>query len=159
MKFNPFKDFQFDQIQGGSRKILTAHCACWNADLNLTLVTGRTKGFIFQIINSLIESLIESIKKTKSWKIIALSQSEARKQSSRQPPLNCLSWGRLGTKRERRRPWKMAESLNDWGKQDLTSLYLIFDQFICNIYCSVFPLDVFFNWRVSECTFKPRMEI
>ena len=47
----------------------------------------------------------------------------------------------------------MAESLNDRGKQDLTSLYLIFDQFICNIYCSVFPLDVFFNWRVSECTF------
>ena len=63
MKFNPFKDFQSDQIQRGSRKILTAHCACWNADLNLTLVTGRTKGFIFQIINSLIESLIESIKK------------------------------------------------------------------------------------------------
>ena len=63
MKFNPFKDFQSDQIQGGSRKILTAHCACWSADLNLTLVTGRTKGFIFQIINSLIESLIELIKK------------------------------------------------------------------------------------------------
>ena len=152
MKFNPFKDFQSDQIQGGSRKILTAHCACRNADLNLTLVTGRTKGFIFQIINSLID-------KKKSWKIIALSQSEARKQSSRQPPLNCLSWGRLGTKRERRRPWKMAESLNDWGKQDLTSLYLIFEQFICNIYCSVFRLDVFFKWTASECAFKPRMEI
>ena len=27
-----------------------------NADLNLTLVTGTTNGFIFQIINSLIES-------------------------------------------------------------------------------------------------------
>ena len=68
MKFNLFKDFQADQIQGGSRKIPTAHCACWNADLNLTLVTGRTKGFIFQIINSLIESLIESIKKLRPGK-------------------------------------------------------------------------------------------
>ena len=27
-----------------------------NADLNLTLVAGTTNGFIFQIINSLIES-------------------------------------------------------------------------------------------------------
>ena len=28
----------------------------YNADLNLTLVRGTTNGFIFQIINSLIES-------------------------------------------------------------------------------------------------------
>ena len=56
MKFNPFKDFQSDQIQRSSRKIFTAHYACRNADLNLTLVTGTTNGFDFQIINSLIES-------------------------------------------------------------------------------------------------------
>ena len=56
MKFNPFKDFESDQIQRSSRKIFTAKYACRNADLNLTLVTGTTNGFIFQIINSLIES-------------------------------------------------------------------------------------------------------
>ena len=53
-KFNPFKDFQSDQIQRSSRKIFTAHYACKNADLNLTPVTGTTKGLIFQIINLLI---------------------------------------------------------------------------------------------------------
>ena len=56
MKLNPFKDFQSDQIQGSSRKIFTAHYTCRNAALNLTPVTGTTNGFIFQIINSLIES-------------------------------------------------------------------------------------------------------
>ena len=56
MKLNPFKDFQSDQIQRSSRKIFTAHYACRNAHLNLTLVTGTTNGFIIQIINSLIES-------------------------------------------------------------------------------------------------------
>ena len=56
MKLNPFKDFQSDQIQRSSRKIFTAHYACRNAALNLTPVTGTTSGFIFQIINSLIES-------------------------------------------------------------------------------------------------------
>ena len=55
-KINPFKDFQTDQIQRSSRKIVTAHYACRNAALNLTPVTGTTNGFIFQIINSLIES-------------------------------------------------------------------------------------------------------
>ena len=55
-KLNPFKDFQSDQIQRSSRKIFTAHDACRNAALNLTPVTGTTNGFIFQIINSLIES-------------------------------------------------------------------------------------------------------
>ena len=54
--FNPFKDFQSDQIQRSSLKIFTAHYACRNSDLNLTLVTGTTNGFIFQIINSLMES-------------------------------------------------------------------------------------------------------
>ena len=54
--FNSFKDFQSDQIQTTSRKLFTAHFACSNSDLNLTLVTGTTNGFIFQIINSLIES-------------------------------------------------------------------------------------------------------
>ena len=55
-KLNPFKDFQSDQTQRSSRKIFTAHYACRNAALNLTPVTGTTNGFIFQIINSLIES-------------------------------------------------------------------------------------------------------
>ena len=50
--FNSFKDFQSDQMQTSSRKLFTAHS---NFDLNLTLVTGTTNGFIFQIINSLIE--------------------------------------------------------------------------------------------------------
>ena len=54
--FNSFKDFQSDQIQTSSRKLFTAHYACSNSDLNLTLVTGTANGFIFQIINSLIES-------------------------------------------------------------------------------------------------------
>ena len=49
MKFNPFKDFQSDQIQRSSRRIFTALYACSNADLNLTLVTGTTNGLIFQI--------------------------------------------------------------------------------------------------------------
>ena len=53
---NPFKDFQSDQIQRSSRKIFTAQYACRNAALNLTPVTGTTNGFIFQIINSLVES-------------------------------------------------------------------------------------------------------
>ena len=54
-KLNPFKDFQSEQIRRSSRKIFTAHYACRNAALNLTPVTGTTNGFIFQIINSLIE--------------------------------------------------------------------------------------------------------
>ena len=55
-KFNPFKDFQSDQMQGSSHKIFTTHCAYRNAELNLTIVTGTINGFIFQIFNSLIES-------------------------------------------------------------------------------------------------------
>ena len=54
--FNSFKDFQSDQIQTSSRKLFTAHFACSNSDLNLTLVTGTTNRLIFQIIGSLIES-------------------------------------------------------------------------------------------------------
>ena len=50
------QSFQTDQIQISSRKIFTAHYACRNADFNFTLVMGTTKGFIFQIINSLMES-------------------------------------------------------------------------------------------------------
>ena len=38
-QFYPLKDFQSDQIQRSSSKIFTAHNACRNADLNLTLVT------------------------------------------------------------------------------------------------------------------------
>ena len=55
-KLNPFKDFQSYQIQRSSRKMFTAHYACRNAALNLTPVTGTTNRFIFEIINSLIES-------------------------------------------------------------------------------------------------------
>ena len=47
-KFNPFKDFQADQIQRSFCKILTAHYACRNADLNLTLVMGTANGCIFK---------------------------------------------------------------------------------------------------------------
>ena len=54
--FNSFKDFQSDQIQTSSRKLFTAHYACSNSDLNLTLIMGTTNEFIFEIINSLIES-------------------------------------------------------------------------------------------------------
>ena len=54
-QFYPFKDFQSNQIQGSARKIFTAHYACRDADMNLTPVTGTTNGFIFQMINSLIE--------------------------------------------------------------------------------------------------------
>ena len=46
--FNSFKDFQSDKIQTSSRKLFSAHYACRNSDLNLTLVTGTTNGFIFQ---------------------------------------------------------------------------------------------------------------
>ena len=52
-KFYPFKDFQSDQVQRTCRKIFTAHYACRNADLNLTLVTGAANRFIFHIISSL----------------------------------------------------------------------------------------------------------
>ena len=55
-KFNPFKDFQSDQIQRSSRKIFIAHYTCRNADLNLTLVMRWANGFVFQKINSLMES-------------------------------------------------------------------------------------------------------
>ena len=51
-----FKDFQSDQIQRSSRQILTPHYAWRNAHLNLTLVTGTTTGFIFQMVTSLTES-------------------------------------------------------------------------------------------------------
>ena len=54
-QFYLFNDFQSDQIQRSYRKIFTAYYECRNADLNLTPNTGTTNGFIFQIINSLIE--------------------------------------------------------------------------------------------------------
>ena len=55
--FNSFKDFQSDQIQTSSRKLFTAHYACSNSYLNLTLVTGTTNGFHFsnnQFINRIL---------------------------------------------------------------------------------------------------------
>ena len=56
-KFHPFKDFQSVQIQRSSRNIFTAHYACrmpnwiWHQSRKQLI-----DGFIFQIINSLIES-------------------------------------------------------------------------------------------------------
>ena len=61
-KLNPFKDFQSDQIQRSSRKIFTAHYACRNAALNLTLVTGTTNEFIFannQFINRILGGTLD----------------------------------------------------------------------------------------------------
>ena len=56
-KFYAFEDLQSNQIQRSSRKTFTTHYACRSAVLNLTLVTGTTNEFFFQIIgNSLIES-------------------------------------------------------------------------------------------------------
>ena len=58
LPFNPFKDFQPDQMQRSSLKIFTAHYAYRNADLNLTPVTGTTNGFIFsnnQFINRIFQ--------------------------------------------------------------------------------------------------------
>ena len=52
--FNPFKDFQADQMQRSSLKIFIAHYAYRNGDFNLTPVTGTTNGFIYsnnQFIN------------------------------------------------------------------------------------------------------------
>ena len=50
MSSKPFiqasKNFQSDKIQRSSHKIFTAHYASRNADLNLTLVTEMTNGFI-----------------------------------------------------------------------------------------------------------------
>ena len=54
--FKSFKDFQAYQLQTSSCKLFTAHYACSNSDLNFTPVPGMTNRFIFQIINSLIES-------------------------------------------------------------------------------------------------------
>ena len=60
--FNPFKDFQSDQIQRSSRKIFIPHFACRNADLILTPVTGTTNEFIFsnnQFINRIFWGKLE----------------------------------------------------------------------------------------------------
>ena len=78
-KLNPFKDFQSDQIQRSSRKIFTAHYACRNEALNLTPVTGTTNGFIFQIINSLIESW-----GVRPWLGLTVTRNKS------DPPLLCL---------------------------------------------------------------------
>ena len=40
-----------------SKKKITAHYACRNADLNLLLVAATTNRFSFQIIDSLMESM------------------------------------------------------------------------------------------------------
>ena len=45
-----------NEILRSCSQTLTAHYARRNADLNFTLVTGMTNGFLFQIINSLMES-------------------------------------------------------------------------------------------------------
>ena len=40
-KFNPFKDFQTDQLQRSSCKIFTAHYVCMNADLKHVSLQSR----------------------------------------------------------------------------------------------------------------------
>ena len=43
-------------IESGTVVIYAAHYTCSNVDLNLILVSARTTGFIFQIIDSLMAS-------------------------------------------------------------------------------------------------------
>ena len=60
--FNPFKDFQSDQIKRSSRKIFTAHYACMNANSNMTPATGTTNIFIFshnQFVNRIFWGKID----------------------------------------------------------------------------------------------------
>lgn len=45
------------EILRSCSQTLTAHYACRNANLNFTQVMGMTNRFLFQIINSLIESI------------------------------------------------------------------------------------------------------
>ena len=57
MKFSHSKIFnltKYREVPGEFSQLITH--AGLNADLNLTLVTGTTNGFIFQITNSLIAS-------------------------------------------------------------------------------------------------------
>ena len=55
--FHQLSFLEFDvNVTESSCKIFAARYACRNADLNLIQVAGMTNGFIFQIINSLIES-------------------------------------------------------------------------------------------------------
>ena len=49
-------------MQRSSRKLFTAHYACRNADLNLTLVTGTTNGFTFQNLGGYALSALKYIK-------------------------------------------------------------------------------------------------
>ena len=116
-KLNPFKDFQSDQIQRSSRKIFTAHYACRNAALNLTPVTGTTNGFIFQIINSLIESWLVRFTsldfKTRCtfvcvhvWKCVSLQSRHI---------LRCEQWYFFGGD-ECSPPSCMLKLTESWGK-------------------------------------------
>ena len=50
------KIFQSDRIQRSYDEKFTAHHRIRNADLNLRLVAATTNGFIFQMINSLMQS-------------------------------------------------------------------------------------------------------
>ena len=59
--FNPFKDFQSDQIQRSSRKIFTTHYACRNADLNLTPVTGTTNRYVYFSNNQFINRILGGV--------------------------------------------------------------------------------------------------
>ena len=53
-----FKDFQSGQTQRSSCQILTLHYVWRNAHLNLTLVTGTTIGFSFQINGHFINRIL-----------------------------------------------------------------------------------------------------
>ena len=50
------KIFQSDRKQRSQREKFTAHYSCKNADLNFTLVALMSNRFIFQIIDSLMQS-------------------------------------------------------------------------------------------------------
>ena len=50
------KIFQSDRKQRSQREKFTAHYSCKNADLNLRLVALMSNRFIFQIIDSLMQS-------------------------------------------------------------------------------------------------------
>ena len=55
-EFYPFKDFQSDQIQSTSRKIKYSLLRMQKCRFEFDPSNGTTKGFFFQIINTLTES-------------------------------------------------------------------------------------------------------
>ena len=64
-KFNPFQDFQSDQIQRSSRKIFTTHYTCRKAEKNLTS-SGTTIKWIHFSNNKFINRILRG-KLDLSW--------------------------------------------------------------------------------------------